>query len=370
MKNFGIYIHIPFCASKCNYCSFVSKPASVLEQKKYVDFLCTEIKNKSELFNKKICKTVYFGGGTPSLISDSLIKKILQIIKLNYNLSKNAEISIECNPCTISKQKLKKYLKYGINRISFGIQSFFDGELKILGRRHNCIQAQNAVLLAKEVGFKNISADVMIGIPNQTKDSLKGSIKKLISLGVTHISAYMLMLEQDTPLCEMVNKKALTVASDDDCVDMYNMAYKLLKQNGFTRYEISNFAKQGFECRHNINYWDMGEYVGFGVSAHSYYCGERIANSNNFSDYYNGKNIKIEKLTNKMKIEETIMLGLRQKKGVSIKKLKSLGYDILSIKSDEMNMLKNNKLVKIESGQLKITPKNFGVTNAIVLKLI
>lgn len=370
MKNFGIYIHIPFCASKCLYCSFISKPASILEQKKYVNFLCKEIKNKSKLFNKKICKTVYFGGGTPSLIDDNLILKILKTIKLNYNISKNAEITIECNPCTANIKKLSNYFKFGINRISFGIQSFCDKELKTIGRRHSSIQAKDAIVLAKDAGFKNVSCDLMIGLPYQTNQSLLSSAKKLINLGVNHISAYMLMLEENTPLFNMVKSGKLNILNDDECVDMYNSLYNLFKRNGYIRYEISNFALKSYKCKHNLNYWTMGEYLGFGVSAHSYYNGTRIANPDSFEDYYNQKNIKTEILTNQMKIEETIMLGLRTGTGVSIKKLNSLGYDILSVKSKELKMLKSSKLIKIENDHIKITPKNFGVTNAIILKLI
>ncbi|MBO7526904.1 MAG: radical SAM family heme chaperone HemW, partial [Clostridia bacterium] len=348
----------------------ISKPACILEQKKYVDFLLKEIKNKSKIFNKKICNTIYFGGGTPSLLNDGLIKKILKEIKKNYNISNNPEISIECNPCTINEKKLNNYLSYGINRISFGVQSFSDDELKIIGRRHNSKQAEDAIILSKKMGFNNISVDIMIGIPSQTKTSLLKSIKKLLDLGVNHISAYMLMLEEGTPLFEMVNKKQVKVASDDKCVEMYNAIYKLLKQNGFERYEISNFAKSVAMCKHNINYWQMGEYIGFGVSAHSYYNGVRIANSDSFDDYYNDKNIIKEHLTKKMKIEECIMLGLRQACGVSLNELKKLGVDLLLDKANEISELKSHNLIDCNDNYIWVSEENFGVVNAIVLKLI
>ena len=370
MKNFGIYIHIPFCVSKCNYCSFVSKPASVFDIKKYVNFLCQEIENKSKIFNKKICTSVYFGGGTPSLIDEKNIKKILKIIKNNYNLSKDAEITIECNPNSLNKNKLLNYLSFGINRLSIGVQSFNNKQLKIIGRKHNGKQPKKIIKLAQKLGFNNISVDLLIGIPKQTKTSLLKSVKSAIKLNINHISCYMLMLEKNTPLYEMVKNKKVKVADDDKSVDLYNLCYKLLNKNGYHRYEISNFAKDGFECKHNINYWQMGEYVGFGVSAHSYYNKTRISNSNCFDGYYKGTDIGKEKLNKQMIIEETIMLGLRQQMGVSISKLKRLGYDILTEKEQEIQMLKDNGMITIDDDYIKVTENFYGLISAIILRLI
>lgn len=366
---FGIYVHIPFCLSKCSYCSFVSKPGCEEEIEKYINFLCEEIRGKCKLFKNKVCKTIYFGGGTPSLINEKLIQKVLKTIKNNYNLVNNVEISLECNPCTINYNKLLNYKKFGINRLSFGVQSFNDNELKILSRRHNSTTAKNAIQMAKEIGFNNISADVMIGIPGQTKHSLQLSVQQLIDLNVCHISAYMLMLEEGTKLFAQVKSGDVCVASDDESVDMYDMVYNMLIKNGFKRYEISNFAKTGFECKHNKIYWQLDEYVGFGVSAHSYYNGIRYANSDVFEEYYKGLSTS-EILTTKDKIEELIMLGLRQECGVAISSLLNLGYDILNERKNEIEKLLKNNLICIEDGHIKITQNNFGLTSAIILQLI
>ncbi len=368
-KNFGIYVHIPFCLGKCNYCNFVSGRASNQEIKKYVAFLINEINANATKYKDREVSSIYFGGGTPSLINSGYIKSILNAIKKHFKVRKTAEISIECNPCSFTKFKAEQYFKMGINRISFGVQSLCNKELKVLGRRHTKNQAIKAIDIAKNVGFKNISCDLMIGIPNQTKQSLLGSAVKLIELGVTHISAYMLMLEEGTLLCKMVQDGCVNVANDDECVDLYNELAKTLKHNKFNRYEISNFAIKGFKCLHNTNYWQMGEYIGFGVAAHSFVDGVRFNNSNSVKDYYLGKS-NYEKLTNEQIIEETIMLALRTKQGLNLTKLKQMGYDLQERKRNELEMLKHAKLIKVKKDILTLTNKAYGLCSAIVLQLI
>ena len=368
--NFGIYVHIPFCISKCNYCSFISFKCELQNIQKYIDFLCKEIIENAYLAKDKVVKNIYFGGGTPSCIKDCYINQILTCIKQNYVVDNNAEITIECNPCTIDTEKLKNYLEFGINRISFGVQSLNNNQLKILGRRHTREVAISAIKMAKDAGFKNISADVMIGIPKQTKQDILATAKELVDLGITHISTYMLMLEQGTPLYNMVQNNTLKVADDDECVFMYNCLYEFLKQNGYVRYEISNYALAGLECKNNINYWEMGEYLGFGVSAHSFMAVERFSNGNNLEDYYKRQGKHSEKLTGLEIIEETIMLGLRQAKGISLSNLKTLGYDLLEIKKKEIDELLKNNIITINGDSLSINEEHFGVCSAVILQLI
>ncbi|MBE7082277.1 MAG: radical SAM family heme chaperone HemW [Clostridiales bacterium] len=397
---FGIYIHIPFCISKCNYCNFVSKCDSKENIEKYINYLCEQIELQSVFFADKIATSIYFGGGTPSFINEKLIEKVLKTLKKCLKIDKNAEINIECNPNSASKQKLEHYKNIGINRISFGIQSLNDECLKIIGRKHSRNQALKIIHLAQEVGFDNISADLLIGIPNQTTKMLKSDIKDLINAGVKHISAYMLILEKGTILYEQVKGGLLQVASEDDSVNMYKCSYDKLKQYGFKRYEISNFALPGYECKHNINYWDMGEYVGFGLAAHSYFNGTRYSGIENFKDYYKFveelkfktnsiKNNEIkqnysnfneiysnfnkslcENLTKEQIIEETIMLGLRQAKGVNLQKLKALGLDLQKEKKEQIELLLKNNFIKIENDYLFVTEQNFGLVSAIILELI
>lgn len=396
-KNFGIYVHVPFCVSKCEYCSFVSGCANVEQINNYINALCEEITFEADRYKNKTITSIYFGGGTPSFIDAKHIEKVLNTIKKNYMLTSNAEISIECNPCSFTKEKAEIYKNAGINRISFGVQSLNDNQLKILGRKHTKDMAISAIKLAKEVGFDNISADLMIGIPNQKQDDLNYAIDKLSSVGVKHISAYMLMVEEGTPLYEKVKNGKLRVADDETCVDMYSDVVKLLKEHGFKRYEISNFARLGFECKHNINYWDMGEYVGFGLASHSYVSGERFSNPENMENYFklveylknnkkiNNNNQNIlnntyilplnpyrirETLKNNEIIEETIMLGLRQEKGVSIDTLNGLGYNILEEKKEQINILISNNIVKIQNNHIKLTQDSFGLCSAVVLQLI
>ena len=383
MKNISIYVHIPFCMSKCSYCSFVSKCANEKEIKKYFNMLNVQILAESGLFKNKIITSIYFGGGTPSFVDSKYIAEVLKTINQYYNVSENAEITIECNPCSTTIEKLKNYKKFGINRISFGIQSLSDKCLKIIGRKHNKKMAIQAIKNAKNVGFLNISCDLLIGIPYQTTSILLNNIANLAKLGINHISAYMLMLEEGTKLYEqVVINHSLTIADDDECVNMYNKAYSFLTKLGYKRYEISNFALTGYECKHNINYWDMGEYVGFGLSAHSYYNGIRISRFYNFDDYYNyvrekyilrikpNKLPEQELLTNQQKIEECLMLGLRQTKGVNIKILNNLGYNLIEVKKNTIKMLISKNIIDCNDNYLYITSNNFGATNQIILDLL
>lgn len=375
-SNFGIYIHIPFCMSKCAYCSFVSKRANEAEIKEYFKHLNRQIKQESNKFKNRHITSIYFGGGTPSFVDSRYIVEVMEHLNNFYNLANDCEITIECNPCSITEQKLNDYKKSGINRISFGVQSLSDECLQIIGRKHNAKQAILAVELAKKCGFENISADLLIGIPNQTSSMLLRDVKMLVGAGVKHISAYMLMLEEGTSLYEAVCiNKSISIANDDECVNMYNCAYTLLKKEGYNRYEISNFARAGYECKHNINYWQSGEYVGFGLSAYSFYDNKRIDGFNKFDDYYSFVTQGIpaesfECLNKKQQIEETLMLGLRLQKGISLKSLLNLGYDILSEKQEVISLYIKNQIIQIEDGYLKVADNMFGATNQIILNLL
>lgn len=416
-KQIGIYVHIPFCVSKCAYCSFFSCNMSEEFIEKYIQNLLVEIKTSSANFKQYEIAFIYFGGGTPSFVDANLIEKVMQCIKENYNVCKNVEASIECNPCSVSLKKLQIYKKSGFNRISFGVQSLNDECLKLIGRKHNKNQALNAIKNAHNAGFDKVSADILIGIPNQTVDMLKSDILELLSHGITHISCYMLMLEEGTVLFDKVRQNKLKVADESECVNMYKHSYSLLKKHGFNRYEISNFAKSGFECKHNLNYWKLGEYLGFGVSACSFVNNVRVNGFNCFEDYFNycsfikDKNktiydvlcnikteqefLSVEKLlkngnceelfnvkdcninfyemeyiSNKTKCEELIMLGLRLTKGVCLKDLKDLGYDLLKEKAKEIDYYLKNGAICIENDYLFINDDYFGASNKIILDLI
>ena len=333
-------------------------------QKRYVQTLIKEIE---ETKYKRKVSSIFFGGGTPSILPAEDIKEIMLAIKSKFALTKNAEISIECNPNSITEEKLKIYKNLGFNRISFGVQSLDDNVLKLIGRVHNRSEALEAINLANIAGFININADLLLGI--KENKNISRDIEELKAAGVTHISAYMLILEQGTPLEMLAKQNKVKLLSEDESVAQYEKYLKVLRQNGFYRYEISNFALKGYKCKHNINYWECGEYLGFGVAAHSYINGTRYSNTENILEYiesYNNKNF--EKLTNQEKLEELIMLGLRTKRGVSLKKLENLGFKPLENKN-ALKMLSLG-IIKLNSTHLYITSKNFGIANQIILKLV
>ena len=368
-KNVMIYIHIPFCDSKCYYCNFCSAKYTDKIKEKYIKKIIEEIKFNSN----KNCNisSIYIGGGTPSSIDAKYIKKIIENIKQNYCVLDNAEISIEANPCSITEDKLLLYKDIGINRLSVGVQSLNNKCLKIIGRKHTKKQAINAIKLAKKCGFNNINADILIGIPKQNYFVLFNTVKKLIKLNLQHISAYMLINESGTKLTEMIRSGIVKTVNEDVCVNYYNKLCTLLKKYGYDRYEISNFCKKDFECKHNLGYWNMTEYYGFGLSAHSYIDGARYCNKTNMNEYLNFDfDYQKEVLSDAEKVEELIMLGLRTKNGVFLPKLKDMGYDILNSKIDVVNMLQANGFIQVKDDYIFIKEKAFGVANQIILKLL
>ena len=372
MSNLSIYVHIPFCNSKCNYCNFVSGKFDDKTIDLYFKKLIKEIKSKADVFKNKEVVSIYFGGGTPSSVGVEYIQSIVQCINNNYNISENCEISIEVNPCSATKEKFEFYKSIGINRISIGVQSLSNRSLKIIGRRHTADEAMHAIKLAKDSGIDNISCDFLIGIPYQSKIELIDGVDKVIGLGVKHISAYMLILEQNTLLNTMVDNGEIEVASEDVSINLYEELLCFLRNKGYHRYEISNFCEKGYECLHNERYWSLDDYVGFGLSAHSYYNGVRYANTCNMTDYLNESYcIQEEMLTQEQKYEEYIMLSLRTIKGIDIEYLKNeFNFDILKLKFNEIEFLKINGFVKINDRCISLTDRGFEVCNQIILKLI
>ncbi len=362
-KTLGIYVHIPFCESKCTYCDFASFVCE--EKEKYFVFLKDEIE-KSEHKGRAV-DTIYIGGGTPSSVEPKYIIQILQTIKSNFQVSKNAEITIECNPNSATVEKLASYLNSGVNRISFGVQSLQDGVLKFAGRRHTAKEAIAAIENAKTVGFKNISADLIIGFPNQTKTSVCQDAKKLISLGITHISTYMLQVEEGTLLYKIVKENPSLLPNDDVCSEIFQELVSFLEQNAFCQYEVSNFSKPNFESRHNLKYWSGQDYLGFGLSATSTIGNKRFTNAKTFEGYFNGER-EVEILGNREKIEEKIMLGLRCRLGFNIEEIKTLGYDISSNKSFQEFIKKD--ILKIQNKNVFLSSKYYIVNNQIISSLL
>lgn len=319
MNKLGLYIHIPFCASKCSYCDFYSFAANDNEINEYVKALIKTIEYWSEKCRKYVVDTVYFGGGTPSLIGGDRLVSIIKAIYSGFNVIEDAEITVECNPDSINKDLLLNLKKVNVNRLSIGIQAMQDDMLKSLSRRHTASEAKNAVKLAQKHGFSNISLDLMYALPNQTIDMLLDSLNQMLELEPTHLSCYALKVEDGTPLA----KQNPVLPDDDISADMYNAICETLKNNGFKHYEISNWAKNGYYSKHNSRYWDLSEYLGIGSSAHSLFNGKRFAYSANINDFILGvRPIEEEQVEGFSKAHEFIMLVLRTSKGIN-----SLDYE-------------------------------------------
>ena len=316
MEDLGIYVHIPFCKRKCDYCDFISyeNKEQLIEQ--YVNKLQEEISNKEELENRTI-STIYLGGGTPSYIQSKYIKEILEIINKRFNVNNDAEVTIEVNPGTVNKEKLKEYYDAGINRLSIGLQSTDDELLKVIGRIHTYRQFLETYEMARQVGFNNINVDLMIGLPMQNINNIKDSLKEIISLQPEHISVYSLILEEGTKLEKKVINNEIVLPNEELERKTYWEVKSVLEQEGYLHYEISNFCKKGYESKHNLNCWEQKEYLGFGLAAHSYFNDVRYSNIENIEDYMKSKNKKIthEIQTKETKMKEYMLLRIKKNRG-------------------------------------------------------
>ena len=321
----GIYLHIPFCVRKCAYCDFVSFPNGSVPES-YADALLTEIELVSRGGSYPAAfDTVFFGGGTPSLLTGDQMRHIMNALRERFDIRAEAEISMEANPGTVTPEKLAAYREAGINRLSIGLQSTHDTLLHEIGRIHSLDQFLTTMKNAREAGFSNINVDLMHGLPNQTIPQYLDSINTVCDLGVQHISAYSLILEEHTPLYTRVERGEIAAPEEDLVADMQDAGIDLLEERGYHRYEISNFARDGFECRHNLNYWQNGEYLGFGIAAHGVVRDRkwtRYANVDNLEEYNRliarGKRPLAEtiRLSPRDEMFECVMLGLRLLRGI------------------------------------------------------
>lgn len=361
----GLYIHVPFCARKCPYCDFYSLKYNEEDVLKYIDAVIRNIKRYS--VEKISLDSIYFGGGTPSLLTPDKLERIMRSISDSFILS-SPEISIEVNPSLVNVEKLHILKEIGFNRISFGIQSFNDNELRALGRLHNSKTAQTAVLNAEKARFHNISADIMLGINEQNLSSLYKTLDIVQSLPLTHISAYMLKIEENTPFND---EKIISVLPDDDTVsDLYLACVDKLSQIGFKQYEISNFSKCGFESRHNLHYWNCDEYIGIGPAAHSYFKGKRYCVPRSLKEFNEGI-CQAEIITddNPGTFEEFAMLKMRLIKGLDLSECeKHFGISIEKI-IQKARPIENSGLISIKNNIISLNPKGCLVSNQIIGRL-
>lgn len=369
-EELGIYIHIPFCKSKCYYCDFVSYTNQCEQIEPYIEKVIQEWQ-QYDISDYNVT-TVYIGGGTPSFIEEKYVKQLLEAIKekLRNNETKfeEMEVTIEINPGTITREKLEQYKKSGINRISMGLQSTNNKLLKQIGRIHNYQEFLEAYDLIQEVGFENMNIDFMIGLPNQTIQDIKQTLKEIQKLNPNHVSIYSLIVEEGTKIEELINSGELELPDEEKERQMYWYVKNTLEQNGYKHYEISNFAKEGKESKHNLNCWEQKEYIGLGVSAHSYLRGVRYSNSDftktkewDFTD----KKIE-EKQTLEDKKREYMLLGLRKIEGVSIQKFKEKYIDNpIYLYRKELNKLVEAGLLEINGDFIRLTSKGIDVANLV-----
>lgn len=378
MRPLEIYIHIPFCIKKCLYCDFISGESTLEEKKRYIQALQKEIVTLSEEYKEYAVETVFIGGGTPSTLFPGAVASIMDCVRKNFSCVPHMEVTIETNPGTLSYEKLLEYKNAGINRLSMGLQSARCEELKLLGRIHTFEQFVENYKLAREIGFDNINVDLMYAIPGQTMDSFSYSLRQVVNLQPEHISVYSLILEEGTPFYENRERLSASLVEEDTEREMYHYAESFLQKYGYDRYEISNYARPGRECKHNIGYWIRKEYVGFGVSAASYVQGIRYSNVTGIEEYCEliaQDNVNLLKenmqvLSVKDAMEEMMFLGLRLKKGISAKAFQEqFGMDIYEEYGDALYRNEKDGLLKLGE-QIYLTQKGTDLSNYCMARFL
>ncbi|WP_051638666.1 radical SAM family heme chaperone HemW [Butyrivibrio sp. NC2002] len=393
MKKLGIYVHIPFCIRKCLYCDFLSFSEGEERRALYFDALKKEIAYSAKECSGYETESVFIGGGTPTSVDPDYITEIMKLLKDNYNILENAEITIECNPGTADFSALKKYREAGINRLSIGLQSANDDELKRLGRIHNRKQFEDCYQNARMAGFENVNVDLMSALPGQKISDWENNLNYVLGLDPKpeHISAYSLIIEEGTPFYDLYNDEAckdcslaaLPLPDEDTERNMYYLTKELLGKKGYHRYEISNYAAGTYECLHNKRYWECRDYIGFGIGAASLMNGVRYSNIRDMSKYISCftkedsvsdiksgdemlKDIRenTEKLTETAKMEEFMFLGLRMTKGVSIKEFRDkFGKEIHEIYGNVISSLREEGLLEVTEDSVRLTDKGMDVSN-------
>ncbi|WP_027399350.1 radical SAM family heme chaperone HemW [Anaerovorax odorimutans] len=376
MKNLGIYIHIPFCIRKCNYCDFVSFGGSLLEdQIKYFNVLKKELEYYGKVYDKKFyVDTIFIGGGTPSLVNEALIAELMTAVRANFNIKNDAEITIESNPKTLSRNKLNTYLQTGINRLSIGVQSLNQNLLNYMGRVYEVNDVFKSYSLARDCGFKNINMDLMFAVPNMDMIIWKDTLQKIIKLQPEHISFYSLQLEEGTPFFRDFQEGNFKEIPDELDRQMYELALDFLILYSYNHYEISNAAKMGFECKHNLKYWSLDNYLGIGLGAHSYINGIRFSNTKDFN-LYNSTDVPILEWQHKNSEEddicEYIITGMRKIQGIDLYDFEQrFKKNIIDIYGEEIDKFIKGKLLKTENGKLRFTRQGINISNKILAEFV
>lgn len=371
----ALYIHLPFCRRKCHYCSFTSYQCRETDIPLYLEALKAELSQRA---GGEDVHSLYFGGGTPSLVSARQISDILTVSDSLFTLESNLEITIEANPGTIDRKYLADIRELGVNRLSLGVQSLNDTELTLMGRIHNGRDARDAVRSAREAGFTNLNIDLIYGLPGQTPAAWQETLEEVTEMAPEHLSLYALSLEENTPMWRAINDGSLPAIDPDTAADQYELAEDLLAGQGYSHYEISNWAQPGRQSRHNLTYWQNQAYLGVGVASHSSLNGHRLANTSSLDDYLDAFSEKTpvrpemdEKIDNKLRLAETVILGLRLDKGICLDDIgRRFSLDIASYFSRQINQLAGLGLLECSKQTLKLTRRGRLLSNEVFWRFL
>lgn len=379
MNTAGIYIHIPFCIRKCGYCDFLSAPADEALQRRYAACVAEEIRQfvqtAGDSDKRPVADTVFFGGGTPSILPLAGLEQIVTALTDSFSVSDDAEMTIECNPGTAGREKFEAYRDMGINRLSLGMQSAVDRELEGLGRIHTYSDTREAFCRAREAGFENINLDLMSAIPGQTVESWRFTLQQAVGMEPEHLSAYSLIVEEGTPFYERY-RNGPPVDEDTDRI-MYAMTGEILSGSGYERYEISNYARQGFVCRHNMKYWSGDDYIGFGLGASSKIGAVRYKNETELIRYMNrvrrGKAVReVEEILDTAdEMSEFLVLGLRKTGGVSRSEFcRRFSMDVNDVYGEWIEKSEKEGLLAVAGDRIRLTPRGLDVCNYVLCRFI
>ena len=375
--NLGLYLHIPYCLHKCGYCDFNSHPENQVESVHYVEALLKEIKFYSTTLKSYNVPTVFMGGGTPTILPPSQLKKILDTVRQSFNLTPDCEITIEANPATIKLETLQEIHAAGYNRISIGVQSFDEKELQLLERVHNEEEIHSTVHRARSANFENLSMDLMFALPDQSIEKWQSHLKQATAKNPDHLSTYNLTIEPATAFFKLQEKGKLCLPHEDIQLEMYETTIQVLEDAGYSQYEISNFSKPGMESQHNINYWNNGEYLGVGAGASSYLNGERSKNINLPSIYIREIETKASAIHTREHLEplqamgETLMLGLRLLKGVSIDVFENrFQVSFQKVYGKVVESLLNQELITLNENRIALSRKGLFLADSVILKFM
>ena len=367
----GLYVHVPFCVSKCSYCDFASYAGREADIPRYVDAVIREITRRGAETGHPKADTIFLGGGTPSLLNEFQVTRILEALLETFPIADSAEITCECNPGTLTTSFAQSLAKAGVNRLSMGAQATQARLLRLIGRIHTWVEVIASVETARQAGFENINLDLMLGLPSQTVSDVRETLSAALALWPTHLSCYGLMVEEGTPICRDVTEGTLSLPDEEVEREMYELVRQTLAEHGFRQYEISNFARQRYTCRHNVGCWTRVPYLGFGCAAHGFFEECRTMNPSNLDAYLAGEEPKTERISEERARFESMMLGLRMTRGVKNEDFASMhGMSIREAFGEKLDKPINGGLLEWHEGALRLTRLGMDLQNSVLIDLL